>query len=298
MVVKQFRNIAILKGGISSEREISLASGSAVATGLIQAGYQVLEIDVVSTEFTLPPEIDAVFIALHGGFGEDGGVQSQLNKMGVPYTGSNPQSSLLSYDKRLSKKLFDASNIPTPTYEILRKGQPRTLSLPVVLKPPAQGSTIGISRIFSESAWLASIEEAFQNQDEILVEEYIPGKELTVAIVCDEVLPIIEIQAPDNYYDFDAKYKGTDTKYIVPAVLEKEQTNCLKDLALDVYKVLGCRSLARVDIRLSNEGEPFVLELNSIPGFTQTSLLPLAAKAAGISFSDLCKCILHTATVE
>lgn len=297
MTDKRFERVVVLRGGPSAEREVSLASGAAVAKGLTQAGYVVVEVDPTPDDLRLPAGIDAVFIVLHGAFGEDGVVQEILSQRGVPFTGSGPEASRIAFDKRLSKSIFLEHNIPTPAYEVLGPGDQRTLPLPVVVKPPLQGSTIGIHRVFREADWEGALADALTFDGEVLVEEYIDGAELTVGVVNDAVLPIVEIRAPDGYYDYKAKYTKGESRYLVPAPLSDELTSVCQDLAQRTYAVLGCRGMARVDIRLTQDGVPYVLELNSIPGFTETSLLPMAARAAGIEFSELCDRILQSARV-
>jgi D-alanine-D-alanine ligase len=295
---RAFHRVAVLKGGPSSEREVSLASGAAVATGLRTAGYTVAEIDVTTREVDVPPGTEAVFIALHGAFGEDGALQELLRDKGIPYTGSGPESSRLSFDKRLSKKVFREQGVPSPPFEILRIGQGRSLSLPVVTKPPLQGSSIGIRRVFREEEWPPAMEEAARFDAEVLVEQFIEGSELTVGIVCGEVLPIIEIRAPGGYYDYGAKYTRGRTEYLVPAPIPEATARQCQDYAMQVYRAMDCAGMARVDIRLRPDGQPYVLELNSIPGFTETSLLPKAARAAGIEFPALCDRIMQSAAVK
>jgi len=297
MAEPTYHRVAVLGGGPSAEREVSLASGAAVARGLRQAGYEVVEVDPVDADFLLPDGSEAVFIALHGAFGEDGTVQSILRDRGVPYTGSGPEASRLAFDKRLSKETFLAEGIPTPRYEVLPANEGRTMPLPVVVKPPLQGSTIGVHRVFEESAWSAAVADALSYDSEVLVEEFVEGAELTVSVVCDEVLPIVEIRAPDGYYDYTAKYTKGTSRYLVPAPLPEADTRRCQDVGLRAYHVLGCRGLARIDIRLSSRGVPYVLEVNTIPGFTETSLLPMAAQAAGMDFCRLCDRILKAANV-
>jgi D-alanine-D-alanine ligase len=291
---RKFRKIAVLMGGPSAEREVSLRSGAAVAKGLREAGYDVVEVDVKSRELDLPAGIDAAFVALHGEFGEDGEVQKLLEKKGVPYTGSGPYASKAAFDKVLSKKIFVDNGIPTPSYEILRAGIKRKLPLPVVVKPARQGSSIGVHRVFSESEWPAALKDAFSHDSNVLVEAYIEGRELTVGIVGAEVLPVIEIVAPDDWYGFDAKYTKGKTRYLVPAPLDEQMSRTCQNLALQTFTALGCRNMGRVDIRLSEDEKPYVLELNSIPGFTETSLLPKAAAESGLNFSALCDRIVQT----
>lgn len=295
---RRYRRIGVLKGGPSSEREVSLRSGTAVAKGLRAAGYEAIEVDVTTCSLELPAGLDAVFIALHGEFGEDGQIQALLDERGIPYTGSGPQSSLASFDKRLSKEVFVKAGIPTAPYELLRKGDVRSLPLPVVVKPPCQGSTIGVHRVFEESQWDPAMADAFLYDTEILVETFIPGRELTVGVVGTEALPAIEILAPDGWYDYTAKYSKGGSRHVCPAPLDAPTAARCRELALATFAVLGCRGLGRVDFRLSPEGQLYVLELNNLPGFTETSLLPEAAQAAGIPFPELCARIVEMACLE
>ena len=292
---KRFGRVAVLMGGPSAEREISLRSGKAVAKGLREAGYEVTEIDVQGRTLAMPRGIEAVFVALHGEFGEDGGVQALLQARGIPYTGSSPAASRTSFDKKESKAVFAAHGVPTPAYEILREGQTRRLPLPVVVKPTCQGSSLGVSRVTSEAEWAPAASGAFAYGAEILVEAYIEGRELTVGIVDQEAMPVIEIVAPDGNYDFTAKYTKGQTDYRVPAPIDGAVYARCQAIALRTFHTLGCRGLARVDFRLSAAGELFVLELNNIPGFTETSLLPKAAAAHGLPFPQLCDRIMNTA---
>lgn len=294
---KRFHRVAVLKGGISKEREVSLKSGASVAGGLREAGYAVEEIDIVGHDFTVPNGIEAAFIALHGDFGEDGQIQRILEQKHIPYTGADPQASWLSFAKNLTKDILVLHKISTPVYEIMRAGQKRTLPLPVVVKPTKQGSSFGVHSVLLENDWPDAIAEAMSYNNEVLVEEHIAGRELTVGIVGNEVLPVIEIRAPEGNYDFHAKYTKGVTEYLVPAPLEKEQTILCQRLAWETYRALQCRGLGRVDLRLSTDNRIYVLELNTIPGFTETSLLPKAAKAAGYSFSSLCERIIEMAMI-
>ncbi|MCS6771522.1 MAG: D-alanine--D-alanine ligase [Kiritimatiellae bacterium] len=292
---RKFQRVAVLMGGPSSEREVSLASGRAVSAALRSLGYEVADVDVRDRTLELPEGIDAVFIALHGEFGEDGGVQSILEARGIPYTGSGSEASRLAFDKILSKRLFERHAISTARYEVLRRGGRRTLKLPVVVKPPRQGSSIGLSRVMQESDWESAMETALAHDTEVLVEAFIPGRELTVGIVDDQVLPVVEIRAPDGCYDYRAKYTKGLTEYLVPAPISPAETRRCQELAWRTFTAMGCRGMGRVDIRLTPEGEPYVLEMNTIPGFTETSLLPKAARAAGLEFAALCDKILNLA---
>jgi D-alanine-D-alanine ligase len=295
--MKEFKKVAVLMGGPSAEREVSLNSGRAVAKGLRQAGYDVVEVDVVNHELNLPDGTEAVFVALHGEFGEDGAVQEILERLGVPYTGSGPQASRCSFDKDLSKQAFLRSGVPTPRYEVLRAGGRRTLPLPVVVKPSRQGSSIGVGRVFAEAEWEPALREAFRYGTELIVEEFIAGRELTVGIVGCEAMPVIEIVAPEGNYDYTSKYTKGRTQYLVPAPIDARIARDCQAIALRTFEALACRGLARVDFRLAPDGQLYVLELNNIPGFTETSLLPKAAACAGLSFPDLCDRILRGATV-
>lgn len=295
---KKYKKVAVLKGGDSSERNISLKSGAAVATGLRTAGYEVIEIDITGRSLAISEPVDAVFVALHGEFGEDGQIQQYLEDLKIPYTGSGPKASRLSFDKRLSKAVFVEAGIPTAPYEILGPQGKRTLPLPVVVKPPCQGSTIGIFKISHPGEWDAAFGESLRYDGEIIVESFIPGRELTVGVVGNQALPAIEILAPDGWYDFDAKYSKGHSRHLCPAPLQQDVAERARDIALRTFHALGCRGLGRIDFRLTESGELFVLELNNIPGFTETSLLPEAAQAAGIAFPELCQQIMEMATLD
>lgn len=292
---KRFRRIAVLKGGPSAEREVSLKSGAAIANALRALDYDVAELDLADKEVDLPAGVEAVFIALHGTFGEDGELQGLLEAKGVPFTGSGSVASRMAFDKVATKRVFERDGISTAHYEILKRGGVRTLPLPVVVKPARQGSSIGISKVFDESEWDAALASALRYDEEVVVETFIPGAELTVGIVGNQVLPVIEIRAPEGYYDYRAKYTKNVTEYLVPAPLDAEIARSCQELAWRTFVSLGCRGMGRVDIRLTSEGCAYVLELNTIPGFTETSLLPKAACAAGLEFGALCEKILNLA---
>jgi len=295
---REFNRVGVLMGGYSAEREVSLSSGEAVAAALRKAGYSVEEIDVVNKDFNVPREIEAVFVALHGEFGEDGQIQARLDSRGIPYTGAGSAASRAAFDKAISKRIFVEKGIPTPEYELLHDSRPRALPLPVVVKPTLQGSTIGVHRVLREAEWPAAVSNAFSYGPEVLVEDYIAGDELTVGIVGGEALPVIKIVAPEGWYNYDAKYTRGRTQYLVPAPIDGEMSKSCRGLALRAFAVLGCRGFARVDFRCSESGQLYVLELNTIPGFTATSLLPKAAAAVGISFVDLCDKIMNMAVTN
>ena len=294
---KPFQNVAVLKGGFSAEREVSLESGAAIAKGLRNAGYTVTEIDVTSPDFTVPAGIEAVFIALHGTFGEDGGAQTRLTELGIPYVGADAEASRRSFDKLLTETCLRKAGVPVPESETLRRGDKRTLPLPVAVKPPRQGSSVGCSLVFKEVEWAPAMADAFKYDDDVLVQRFIPGREFTVGVVDGQVLPIVEIVTAAGWYDYTAKYKVDTTRYVIPAELDADTAARMQKIAMETFEALGARGFGRIDFRMTPEGEQFVLELNSIPGFTSHSLLPKAAAVAGIEFSALCDRIMKTASL-
>lgn len=292
-----FARVGVLMGGPSAEREVSLRSGAAVARGLSEAGYDVVELDVTGRELRIPDGVEAVFIALHGAFGEDGTVQALLAEQGVPFTGSDAEGSRTAFDKAATKQALDRRGIPTPPYHVLRSGVDRRLDLPVVVKPTLQGSSIGLHFVNEDGQWAEAVAEAASYEGEVLVESFIEGRELTVGIVGDTVLPVLEIRAPGGRYDYEAKYLSGTTEYLVPAPVSAECAEACSRWAVETCQALGCGGLARVDFRMNPAEELFVLEVNTIPGFTETSLLPKAARAAGMTFPELCARIMESATV-
>ena len=292
--------IALLKGGTSSEREISLKSGAFVADALRKAGYEVEEIDI--TEPKVTPQIRACHLVipiLHGGFGEDGTLQAELEKNNIPFVGCGGASSKLCMDKIRSKEIMIEKKIPTAPYTMVHKDNrkfPSSIKLPFVVKPPLEGATFGITIVTRKNQWDKALDDAFSRGSETaLVEKYIGGAEITVGILGSQPLPLVEIKFPGKIYDFDAKYthaKG-DTQYLCPpvSVPRKVQKKCQK-IAVDFYNAINARDILRVDMIISRkDGEIYVLEGNNIPGFTESSLLPKAAKANGISFVELCAAI-------
>lgn len=294
---KKFKKVAVLMGGPSAEREVSLRSGAAIAKGLREAGYDAVEVDIKNHEVILPGNTDAAFVALHGEFGEDGQIQEILTEKGIPYTGSGPESSRNSFDKLISKDIFVKNGIPTPKFQVIKRGQKPSLALPIVVKPPRQGSSLGVHRIFGVNELSEALEDAFKFDDDILVEEFIEGSELTVGIVNDRALPVIEIRAPGGWYNYKAKYTTGQTQYIVPAPLDKNIYKECQIIAEKTFSALGCEGMGRVDFRCTDKGKLYVLELNNIPGFTETSLLPKAAAYEGTSFAKLCESILESASI-
>ena len=295
MSARRYSNVAVLYGGSSTEREVSVHSGLAVVSGLREAGYCCTPVDIADREFSLSDDTEAVFIAMHGEFGEDGQVQAELDRRRMPYTGSGSECSRRSMDKVASKQVFLAEGVPTPVFEVLAPGETLSLPLPVVVKPIAQGSSIGVHRVRAEGDWADAAADTRRYGADILVEACIPGRELTVGIVDDEVLPVVEIVAPDAWYDYRAKYTKGETRYIVPAELDAASADACRDMAWRAFRALGCRGFGRADFRFSPEGKLYLLEINTIPGFTETSLLPKAAASIGMGFSRLCDRILSVA---
>lgn len=284
--------IAVLKGGPSAEREVSLRSGAAVGKALVEAGHEVEEIDVRGPDFVVPKKTEVVFLALHGTFGEDGQVQAILEERGIAYTGSGIESSRLAFDKTATKKKFEAAGVPTPPCRIMKKGEreiPRLKQpFPWVVKPSKQGSSVGVTIVQKEQDLEKAVKLAFESDDEVLIEAFIDGREMTIAVLGEEALKVVEIKPKSGWYDYQNKYTKGATEYLVPAPLTKHQELCLQTLAVQAHKCLGCRDVSRVDVRMDPNENNFVLEVNTLPGMTETSLLPKAAAAAGISFSQLC----------
>ncbi len=299
---KKFGRIGVLAGGPSNEREISLRSGRAVHDALLAEGLDSIFLDVKNDldEIIKNSCIDVAFIALHGRFGEDGTVQRMLEDAGIPYTGSGIKSSAAALDKVASKELFIKNSIPVPRHIVLIKGQSGihnsgNFGFPVVVKPHLEGSSIGLSIVRDKRSLQDAIDKAFEYGDKVILEEYIDGRELTVGILNDEALPVIEIVPKNKVYDYDAKYKDSATKYIVPAGIAKDVSEEARRLGIMAHKALGCKSFSRVDMMMAPSGEIFVLEVNTIPGMTERSLLPKAAQATGLRFGSLCVKILEYA---
>jgi D-alanine-D-alanine ligase len=296
------KKIAVLMGGLSAEREVSLSSGAAVLDALKEAGYKVMPVvydgpRLVQELYEIKP--DLVFLALHGKFGEDGTVQGLLETMGLPYTGAGVTGSAVAMDKAITKKLLKYHDIPTAQFVTLKKDSDASvvgrIGCPVVVKPSTQGSTIGMSFVYSEDELAPALKLAFSHDMEVVVEKYIEGREVTVGILDGNSLPLVEIVPKSGVYDYDAKYLTHDTTYICPAELDAALEKRLKELAKEVFSVLQGYGYARVDFRVDNDGNPYVLEMNTLPGMTSTSLLPKAAAAAGLSFGQLIELMLEGA---
>jgi D-alanine-D-alanine ligase len=297
------KKIAVLMGGLSAEREVSLASGAAVLDALKDAGYKATPVvydgpGLVRKLYEIKP--DLVFLALHGKFGEDGTVQGLLETMGLPYTGAGVTGSAIAMDKAITKKLLKYHNIPTAEFVTLLQDSADAsivgcIGYPVVVKPATQGSTIGMSFVYSEDELAPALKLAFSHDMEAVVEKYIEGREVTAGILGGNALPLVEIVPKSGVYDYDAKYLTHDTKYVCPAELDEALEKRVKALAKEVFSVLQGYGYARVDFRVDREGNPYVLEMNTLPGMTSTSLLPKAALAAGLSFVQLIELMLEGA---
>lgn len=283
--------VGVLAGGISSEREISLLSGTQAFEALRRRGVRARYIDITSAEPSFVKNalagIDIAFIALHGEFGEDGGIQKILQECAIPYTGSEPQASYAAMDKIASKNIFRANNIATPLWTVVSSADGIQCGLPAVVKPYLGGSSLGVSIVRQQEELARAVNDALVYNNKILIEEYVAGRELTVGIFDQQALPVIEIKPTPAYFDFTAKYSDGLVSFEVPAHLNHAVTQRVQDAACRAHQALGCRHFSRVDIILDAADTPCVLEVNTIPGLTSHSLLPLAAHAQGIAFDDL-----------
>lgn len=296
------KRIAVLMGGQSAEHEISIRSGRAVWTALIRKGYDAIPLEVDASVVARLREVrgQVAFIALHGPGGEDGTIQGLLEVLRIPYTGSGVQACAVAMDKAMTKVLLEQSGIPVPRGFVReqrdrRKPLPGGFKLPLVVKPVSQGSTLGITVVRKARDLQKGLEAAFAYGPEALIEEYIDGRELTVGILNDKLLPVVEIIPRSGFYDFAAKYTPGASVYKAPAPLPSRTAKLLQALALQAHRRLGCKGATRVDFRLDRKGRPFFLELNTVPGMTETSLLPMAAKAARLSYEDMVEAILESA---
>jgi D-alanine-D-alanine ligase len=293
------KSIAVLKGGPGSERDVSLASAAGVAKALRELGARVTEIDVCDSNFKLPAGTDIVFNVIHGTFGEDGGLQAELQRRGVPYTGEGEAGSRIAFDKIETKQRFAERGVPTARFQILRAGSQPDLPLPLVVKPPREGSSVGISIVKNSAELAPALELAAGFGGTLLIEEFIAGRELTVGILGDLALPVIEILPKQGFYDFKNKYPFLNAQpasvgatHLCPAPLDAALTKRVQETALAAHRALDLEVYSRVDLILTDAGVPFVLEINTIPGMTEASLLPEAAAQAGIGYAELCARIL------
>ncbi|MEI6084311.1 MAG: D-alanine--D-alanine ligase [Verrucomicrobiota bacterium] len=282
--------VAVLMGGPSAESDVSRQSGQMVVKALQPTGMTVLPVDLTGTDVQLPAKLDVVFIAMHGMFGEDGHLQQILENTGLAYTGSDPGASARAFDKEVAKQCFVEAGISTPAHMIVDGDLSvlEELQWPVVVKPARQGSSVGISIVKDRAALLPAIAKARAFEGAVVVEQFIRGRELTVGILGSRALPVIEIRTKHTFFDFAAKYVAGEAEEICPAQLDAATTARAQELALRAHECLGCRDFSRVDLMLSETGELFVLEVNTIPGMTANSLLPKAARAAGMDMTKLC----------
>ncbi|MCX8117193.1 MAG: D-alanine--D-alanine ligase [Desulfobacterota bacterium] len=301
------KKIGVLFGGLSREREISLRTGKAIQKALAERGYQVCCIDVGRdiAERLTKARIEVAFIALHGRYGEDGTIQGLLELMGIPYTGSGVLASALCLHKVMAKKILIQENLPTPPFHSLKREEIERggmkgllLSLPLVVKPAREGSTIGVSIVRKEEDLQGAVREALKYDDEILIEAFVKGKEITVGILNELPLPIIEIVPKSGFYDFHSKYTKGETEYLIPARIGREKYLYAQEISLKAFQALGCSDVARVDLMTDEEGNPFIIDVNTMPGMTETSLLPKAAEYVGISFGELAERILLGAALK
>jgi D-alanine-D-alanine ligase len=306
--------IGVLMGGQSAERDVSLRTGEAVYQSLLRRGYDAVTIDVGPSLYKdlMDSGVKIAFLALHGPGGEDGSIQGFLESLRIPYTGSGVRASAIGMHKEITKTMLAAHDIPVPAGLIVTRGIPSSsakalragkLTLPVVVKPASQGSTIGVTIVRKTSQWKAALALAHRYDDEAMIETYIPGHEVTVAVVTGkdgrvQAFPAVEIVAPEGFYDFSAKYQKGRTQYLCPAPLPAKTAREIRDLAIRTYRVLGCEGAARVDFRITPKGQAHVLEINTVPGMTETSLLPMAAARAGLTYDQLTELILRSALVR
>jgi D-alanine-D-alanine ligase len=309
-----FGKVAVLMGGASAEREVSLMSGTGVLNALRSKGVNAHAFDPSQRDLgDLKREGFArCFIALHGRFGEDGTVQGALELLGIPYTGSGVMASAIAIDKVTTKRIWISEGIATPRYQLLHRGTferaqviaiPDVLGLPVIVKPAREGSSLGVTKVIGYSGMVVAVDAAGRMDADILCEECIEGDEVTCPVLgwgdTARALPVIRIVAPEGNYDYQHKYFTNDTQYVVPCGLPVGEEEAIQALVLKAYRVLGCRGWGRVDVMIDSETrQPYLLEINTAPGMTSHSLVPISAKAAGISYEDLCLMLLQAATLD
>ncbi|MEJ5237662.1 MAG: D-alanine--D-alanine ligase [Limisphaera sp.] len=284
--------VTVMLGGPSAEREVSLRSGAGVAAALRSLGHRVFEVDPVEPGWRLPEGTDVVFLALHGAYGEDGTVQSVLERMGVPYTGCDAEASRIGFDKVLSKERFVAAGVPTARYVVVDRPDapwPDGWEPPLIVKPARQGSSLGLQCVERRGDWAAALAAAWQYDSRLLVEERIVGREVTVGLLGEEILPISEVRVRSGLYDYQTKYTPGAAEYLCPAPFEEATAERIRAAARAAFEAIGGRDYGRVDMMVRPDGSPVVLEVNTLPGMTPTSALPRAARAAGISYEELCE---------
>jgi D-alanine-D-alanine ligase len=296
-----FGKVAVLMGGTAAEREVSLRSGQAVTQALIDAGIDAHSEDVTQLNDLqrVASEYDRAFIALHGRWGEDGVVQAVLDDLKLPYTGSGMQASAIAMDKLRTKWLWMGAGLPTPAFVWVSEYMPLDLDnfdlpFPVIVKPCHEGSSIGMRKVANLEELAEAVDYAQRYDSEVLIEQWITGKEYTGAVLNNHALPLIELKTEHDFYDFEAKYQSNDTQYICPCALSAGLESELHELILQAFNVVGAKGWGRVDLMLDDDDQPWLIELNSVPGMTDHSLVPMAAKAEGITFQELVVKILKT----
>lgn len=290
--------ITVMLGGPSAEREVSLRSGAEVAKALRSLGHEVHELDPRTEKWRLPKGTEVVFLALHGTYGEDGTVQRRLEELGVRYTGCDPEASRIGFDKILTKQRCVQEGVPTARFMLIDSPEaswPMGWNPPVVLKPARQGSSVGLQFVERVSDWSKALTEAMRYDTHVLMEEKIIGRECTVGILGDKPLPIVEVRPKTGIYDYQTKYSAGTTEYFCPAPFDDATTARVQAAALGAFKAIGGRDYSRVDVMVKSDGEPVVLEVNTLPGMTESSLLPKAAAAAGLNFAQLCQRMVELA---
>ncbi|MBC8095267.1 MAG: D-alanine--D-alanine ligase [Akkermansiaceae bacterium] len=291
-------HITVLLGGPSAEREVSLRSGAGVAQALRSLGHHVTEVDPADGQFSLPPQTEVVFLGLHGTYGEDGTVQEQLEKLGVPYTGCDVEASRIAFDKVLTKQRCLDAGVPTAKFFVVDSDKtpwPMGWQPPLVVKPVRQGSSVGLQFVERVVEWSAALRESLRYDSQLLVEERIQGRETTVGILGDLALPVVEVRPKAGSFDYRNKYTPGCTDYFCPAEFDAATTERIQQAALGAFKAIGGRDYSRVDVMVRPNGDPVVLEVNTLPGMTETSLLPKAAAAVGISYPALCQRMIELA---
>ncbi len=298
--VTQFGKVAVLMGGVSAERDVSLNSGQAVLDALLAKGVDAHGIDANPSNIgdLKNQGFDRVFVALHGRWGEDGVVQGALQATGMPYTGSGVLGCALAMDKVRTKQVWQSLGLPTAKYRVLKDerdldGLIAELGLPLFLKPACEGSSVGVGKVNYADELLSTYQNVVQHGDDVLAEQFIDGAELTCGVLNGQALPVIRMRTDNEFYDYQAKYESNETQYFCPAGLPEEQELAIRDLALKAFNALDCKVWGRVDVMLTAKQEPLLLEVNTVPGMTSHSLVPMAAKEVGLSFAELVLTILQ-----
>ncbi len=296
-----YGKVAVLLGGSSAERTISLETGAAICEALKQSGVDAYEFDTSENSLIdlKQQNYDRAFIALHGRGGEDGTIQGALQTLGIPYTGSGVLGSALSMDKIRSKLIWNATELPTPEFLNINNDKdlikvPDKLGFPVVIKPVTEGSSVGVTIVRNQDQLLSAWEKASELDNQVMAEKWIDGEEYTATVLMDEVLPMIKLSTPREFYDYEAKYHADTTEYLCPCGLSVSQENKLADMVMDAFVALSASGWGRVDFLLDKDSKPWLIELNTVPGMTSHSLVPMSAKQAGLSFTELVLNILYT----